>query len=86
MTGALFSLLKKFETLECRNRSFLCVLDFPGAVRAQGFLSLVVVSTRGWREGVGEQQPPKYSKNRPPELCSPTHTRGHRKKVAKKKA
>ena len=26
---------------------------------------------RGWREGVGDQQRPKYSKNCPPELCSP---------------
>ena len=30
---------------------------------------------RGWREEVGDQQCPKYSKNCPPELCSPTHTR-----------
>ena len=31
------------------------------------------VSKRGWREGVGDQQHPKYSKKCPPELCSPAH-------------
>ena len=35
------------------------------------------VSKRGWREGVGDQQSPKYSKNRRPEL--------HRKKCAEKR-
>ena len=30
------------------------------------------VPKRGWREGVGDQQRPKYSKECPPELCSPT--------------
>ena len=30
------------------------------------------VSKRGWREGVGGQQGPKYSKNCSPELCPPS--------------
>ena len=34
------------------------------------------VSERGWREGVGHQRHAKYSKKRPPELCSPTHKGG----------
>ena len=31
------------------------------------------VSKRVWREGVGDQQRPKYSKSCPAELCSSTH-------------
>ena len=40
------------------------------------------VSKRGWREGVGNQHRPKYSQNGTPELCSPTHKGGNRKKGA----
>ena len=42
------------------------------------------VSKRGWREGVGDQERPKYSKKSPPKVCSPTH-KGHRKKGAEKR-
>ena len=31
------------------------------------------VSKKGWREGVGDQQRPKYSRTSRLELCSPTH-------------
>ena len=49
-----------------------------GAVFAPTRFSLVSISVlrgfeKGWREGVGDQQRLKYSKNSPPELCSPTH-------------
>ena len=42
-------------------------------------------SKRGWREGVGDKQHPKYSKNCPPELCSRLIT-GNRRKGAEERS
>ena len=41
-------------------------------ISASAFLRVSEVSKRGWREGVGDQQRPKYSEKYPPSLCSPT--------------
>ena len=43
------------------------------------------VSKRGWREGVGDQMRPKYSKKCPPKGCSPT-PKGAQEKGGRKKA
>ena len=42
------------------------------------------VSKRGWREGVGDERAPKHSKNRSPELCSPSPKGGIAKRVQKR--
>ena len=51
--------------------------QYPAAPCSPGpFVLLLIkseVSKRGWREGVGDHQRPKYSKNSPPKPCSPTH-------------
>ena len=42
------------------------------------------VSKRGWREGVGDWQGPKCSKNCSPELCPPSPKGGIRKRMQKR--
>ena len=44
----------------------------PGLETPRFSFSQIEISKSGWREGVGDQQRPKFSKNCPPELCCPT--------------